>query len=62
MVKVKPFQGLLANIKLLPDIISLPYDCLSTEEARNLTKWNKFSFLRVEKPEIDLPEDLDPYS
>jgi len=61
MVKVKPFQGFLANKQLASKIISPPYDVLSSKEARVMANNNPYSFLHVNKPEIDLPADLDPY-
>src|SRR5262249_967981 len=33
----------------------------SSDEAREIAAGNPFSFLRVSKPEIDLPAKLDPY-
>ena len=62
MVKVKPFQAFLANQLLAPRIISPPYDVMSSAEARVMAKGNPHSFLHVDKPEIDLSEDTDPYS
>jgi uncharacterized protein (DUF1015 family) len=35
---------------------------MSSAEARNIARGNPFSFLRVSKPEIDLPDKVDPYS
>jgi uncharacterized protein (DUF1015 family) len=35
---------------------------MSTEEARAIAAGNPLSFLRVSKPEIDLPPGRDPYS
>ena len=40
----------------------MPYDVVSTEEARQLVSDNPLSFLRVTRSEIDLPADTDPYS
>ena len=40
---------------------SPPYDVVDTEEARLLARGNEASFLRVIRPEIDLPTDLSPY-
>jgi len=62
MVKLRPFTGFLANKKLAPKIISPPYDVINTKEARLMAKGNEHSFLHVNKPEIDLPENTDPYS
>ena len=41
---------------------SVPYDVVSTDEARELAAGNPLSFLRVTRSEIDLPPDADPYS
>lgn len=43
-------------------LISPPYDTLNTEEAKEMVKGNEFSFLRVSKPEIDLPEGTNLYA
>lgn len=41
---------------------SVPYDVVSTEEARQLASDNPLSFLRVTRSELDLPPDTDPYA
>jgi uncharacterized protein (DUF1015 family) len=43
-------------------VSSVPYDVVSTTEARQLAAGNPLSFLHVSRPEIDLPEDTDPYA
>ena len=40
----------------------MPYDVVSTDEARQLAANNPLSFLRVTRSEIDLPAGTDPYS
>ena len=35
---------------------------MSSAEARAIARGNPFSFLHVSKPEIDLPDKVDPYS
>lgn len=62
MIKIKPFKGLRPKAELAAEIASPPYDVLSTDEAREMARENKISFLHVNKPEIDLPVDTDPYS
>ena len=62
MVTVKPFQGYLANVSLAQKLIAPPYDVINTAEARKMAAGNQYSFLNVNKPEITLPEDTDPYS
>ena len=41
---------------------SVPYDVVTTEEARAQADDNPLSFLRVSRPELELPPDTDPYS
>ena len=40
----------------------MPYDVVSTDEARQIAANNPLSFLHVTRSEIDLPPDTDPYS
>jgi uncharacterized protein (DUF1015 family) len=44
------------------DVSAVPYDVVSTAEARELAQGNPLSFLHVSRPEIDLPEGTDIYS
>ena len=62
MVKVRSFKGFLADKQNCSTIISPPYDVLNTEEAKEMAKGNEMSFLRVSKPEIDLPAGTNLYS
>jgi len=43
-------------------IIAPPYDVVNTEEAKEMADGNPMSFLHVNKPEIDLPPETDPYA
>lgn len=47
------------NQTLIPQ---LPYDVMSSDEARELVKGNPLSFLHIDKAEIDLDRDVDLYS
>ena len=42
-------------------VAALPYDVVTEEEARETGDKNPFSFLHVDRAEIDLPEGTDPY-
>jgi uncharacterized protein (DUF1015 family) len=44
------------------ELVSVPYDVVSRDEAAALAAASGHSFLHVTKPEIDLPADADPYS
>lgn len=62
MATVKPFRGLRPDPELAARIAALPYDVMDSAEARRITAGNPYSFLRVTKSEVDLPEDADHYS
>ena len=40
---------------------SLPMTYVNSEEAREVVKGNPYSFLHVDKAEIDLDPELSPY-
>ena len=62
MAVIKPFAALRPKAELAGKICELPYDVMSSDEARELAKDNPLSFLHVSKPEIDLPKGTDLYS
>lgn len=62
MAIVKPFPALRPRPDVAPRVCELPYDVMSSDEARAIAAGNPLSFLRVSKPEIDLPPETDPYS
>src|SRR3954463_5020115 len=59
MATVKPFAALRPKPELAGRICELPYDVMSSEEARQIATGNPLSFLHVSKPEIDLPAGTD---
>lgn len=62
MAIFRPFQGYRPPKEIVKDLASRPYDVLNSEEARAEAGNNPYSFLRVVKPEIELPEDIDLHS
>jgi len=62
MATVRPFKALRPAPELAARVAALPYDVMSSDEARALAKDNPYTFLHVEKSEIDLPREADPYS
>jgi uncharacterized protein (DUF1015 family) len=62
MATLKPFAALRPKPELAAQICELPYDVMSSDEARTLAAGNPLSFLHVSKPEIDLPTGTDIYS
>ncbi|MCC5805139.1 MAG: DUF1015 domain-containing protein [Opitutales bacterium] len=61
-MRIRAFQGLRPQPDNAAKVAALPYDVVSTEEARALAADNPLSFLHVTRAEIDLPEGTDPYS
>jgi len=62
MSLIKAFRGLRPVPEHAADVAAPPYDVLNTAEARVRAAGKPWSFLHISKPEIDLPEDTDPYS
>ena len=62
MASIHPFRALRPAPDSAPAVSSVPYDVVSTEEARQMAAGNPLSFLHVTRSEIDLPADTDPYS
>jgi len=62
MATLKPFAALRPKPELAAQICELPYDVMSSDEARDIAAGNPLSFLHVSKPEIDLPVGTDLYS
>jgi len=61
MAILKAFKGIRPVEKDASFIASRPYDVLNKKEARLEAGENKLSYLHVVKPEIDLPDDINPY-
>ena len=62
MAAIKPFAALRPKPELAARICELPYDVMSSDEAREIAAGNPLSFLHVSKPEIDLPPSTDVYA
>ena len=62
MITVKPFFALRPRKDLVDKCAALPYDVMSSAEAREMVKDNPYSFLRVDRAEINLEKGVDIYS
>jgi uncharacterized protein (DUF1015 family) len=62
MSSLIPFRALRPKAADAAAIAAVPYDVVSTSEARTLAEGNPLSFLRVSRAEIELPPDADPYA
>jgi uncharacterized protein (DUF1015 family) len=61
MAILKPFKAWRPVAHKVKEIACVPYDVISTSEARKLAKADPRSFLHVIRPEIDVPEDVHIY-
>ena len=61
MSAIYPFAALRPAPAAAAGVASVPYDVVSSEEARALAAGNPLSFLHVSRPEIDLPPGADPH-
>jgi uncharacterized protein (DUF1015 family) len=62
MASIHPFRALRPAPPSAAAVSSVPYDVVSTDEARQLASNNPLSFLHVTRSEIDLPPGTDQYS
>ena len=62
MASLHPFRALRPAPDKAAAVSSVPYDVVTTDEARQLAADNPLSFLHVTRAEIDLPRETDPYS
>jgi uncharacterized protein (DUF1015 family) len=62
MAIIKAFRALRPAKDLASRVASLPYDVLTSAEARVAADNNPYSFLHITKAEIDLPENTDVHS
>ncbi|XXT20612.1 DUF1015 family protein [Sorangium sp. So ce429] len=61
MATVRPFRAYRPPPAHAARVASPPYDVISTAEARALAAGGLHSFLRVSRPEIDLPDGTDEH-
>ena len=62
MAILSPFAAVRPVPELAERVAALPYDVMNSEEAREMVKGNPYSFLHVDKAEIDLDPSVDLYS
>ena len=62
MAVVKPFRCLRPEPSVAFRVAALPYDVYSRAEARKKCMEDELSFLLIDRPESQFPEDFDMYS
>lgn len=61
MSVVRPFKAIRPAAEYAPKVAALPYDVMTSAEARKAVKNNPYSFLHIDRAEIDLPEGTGEY-
>lgn len=62
MANIRPFCAVRPEESMVEKIAALPYDVYNRKEAREEVKRNPQTFLKVDRPETLLSEDVDIYS
>jgi uncharacterized protein (DUF1015 family) len=62
MATLRPFRALRPQPVDAAAVAAVPYDVVTTEEARAQADGNPLSFLRVSRAELELPSGTDPYA
>ncbi len=62
MAIFRPFKAIRPLPEFASKVAALPYDVMNSKEAAQAVEGNPYSFLHVDKAEIDLPEGTDLYS
>jgi len=62
MAVVKPFYCVRPNKNVVNDVAALPYDVYDRKEAKEAVKGKPLSFLNIDRPETQFPDDFDMYS
>ena len=61
MAIVRPFRAIRPQPDVAASVAALPYDVMNSDEARQMVKGNPYSFLHVDKAEIDMDPAIDLY-
>ena len=61
-MRIQAFRGLLPRPDLAAEVAAVPYDVVDTDEARALASGRPHDLLHVDRAEIDLSPETDPYS
>ncbi|HCU08023.1 MAG TPA: DUF1015 domain-containing protein, partial [Clostridiales bacterium] len=62
MAQFTPFTVIRPKAEYAAALCAPPYDVVDRQEAARLAGDNPYSFLRVSRSEIELPEETNPYA
>ncbi len=61
MAVFKAFNGIRPKPEMADKVAALPYDVMNSDEAREMVKDKPYSFIHVDKAEVDLDKDINIY-
>lgn len=61
MAVIREFRAVRPHKDFASRVAALPYDVMSSDEAREKVKENEYSFIHVDKAEVDLDKNIDIY-
>lgn len=61
MAIIKPFKAVRPNPNLADKVAALPYDVMNSKEAQEMVRGNDYSFLHIDRGEINFPDLPDPH-
>lgn len=61
MAVIKSFRAYRPDPAYAQQVAALPYDVMNSDEAREMVEGNPYSFLHIDKAEIDLSKEIDIY-
>ena len=61
MAVIKPFRAIRPAKEYVDMVAELPYDVMNREEAKEMGKNNKYSFIHIDRAEIDLDDTVDEH-
>ena len=61
-MQIRAFNAVRPPPELAGRVAAPPYDVVGVESARRLAEGNPMSFLRVTRPELELPDGTPPYA
>ncbi len=61
MADIRPFRAIRPKNGLEKDVAALPYDVYNRQEAKEAVKGKELSFLRIDRAETLLPDEIDTY-
>ena len=62
MASIRPFAAIRPAAEYAARIAALPYDVYNRKEAKERTAQEPMSFLRIDRPETNFPDDHDMYA